>query len=364
MDWLRLDKMILKENLQILAGALRHPVRFLNFAGTAVSYLVKSSRVGFLPAFIDVEPNNYCNLRCSHCQVTYWNKDKVGLSLQNFQSILRQFPLLLKLKLQGMGEPFLHRDIFALLAEGGGRDLSLKVTTNGTVMTPQIAEKLLSIGRLHLIVSLDGATASVFERIRKGASFDRVCENVRFLTGKRQEKPELCRDFVISAWVVVSRDNIHELEKIALLARDLGFDHVTFQTHLGDWGKSNIRELVSAMAVDAGRLTDAVGRLQNLKAREAYDIRVSFTDVYTRRRKCPWPWMGTYIASNGDVVPCCVLGDSDTVKLGNLFERPFREIWNDRPYREFRQKIASHQLPEFCRTCYESNPDSNSTGCA
>jgi len=37
--------------------------------------------------------------------------------------------------------------------------------------------------------------------------------------------------------------------------------------------------------------------------------------------------------------------------LGNLFERPFGEIWNDPLYQNFRTKLLSDQPNKACASC-------------
>lgn len=73
---------------------------------------------------------------------------------------------------------------------------------------------------------------------------------------------------------------------------------------------------------------------------------------FRKRKKCDWPWTKAYIAFNEDVVPCCYLGDSDTIKMGNIFEKDFPEIWNSKEYHDFRDRIRTHNLPDFCKNCY------------
>ncbi len=55
---------------------------------------------------------------------------------------------------------------------------------------------------------------------------------------------------------------------------------------------------------------------------------------------CLRPWTTAYVTANGNCLPCCIspftTNDYESLLLGNLFERPFGEIWNDYRYRQFR----------------------------
>jgi radical SAM protein with 4Fe4S-binding SPASM domain len=78
----------------------------------------------------------------------------------------------------------------------------------------------------------------------------------------------------------------------------------------------------------------------------------NFSDVSTRRQ-CKWPWRGAYITSDGFVTPCCENGsDPSRINFGNIFERPFDEIWNSAEYQSFRRELASTTgRPAICIDC-------------
>ena len=69
-------------------------------------------------------------------------------------------------------------------------------------------------------------------------------------------------------------------------------------------------------------------------------------------KPCPWAWKSAYIAANGDVVPCCVIADSAVANMGNVFEQDFKDIWNSPGYQELRERISTHDLPDYCKHCY------------
>ena len=43
--------------------------------------------------------------------------------------------------------------------------------------------------------------------------------------------------------------------------------------------------------------------------------------------------------------------DPDVINFGNIFEKPFNEIWNSPSYQEFRRKLRSDTPPEICIDC-------------
>jgi pyrroloquinoline quinone biosynthesis protein E len=270
--------------------------------------------------------------------------------MPDFNRILAQFPGLLSIKLQGMGEPLLNRELVDMLREGEKRGISMQFITNGTVLDPSLAGQLLDLKRTHIGFSLDGATAETFESIRTGASFDKVVANIRELTRRRGKHVYP----LISVTAVVTRHNLHEIPVLVRLAKELGVDSINLQTALTNWGKQEMDHYNETIRVSPqSEQVDAVFREAKRIAGEIHiDLHIWREDYYTKRNKCPWPWKRAFVAANGDVVPCCILADSDTIKMGNLFEQSFAEIWNSQPYRDFRHRIKSHRLHDFCKNCY------------
>ena len=88
-----------------LGAKPRYPVRLFNYIAVKLVYRLGWIRAPFLPVTIDIEPNNTCNFRCPHCQVPYWSKPAAFLDAERLARILRQLPRLVRIKLQGMGEP-------------------------------------------------------------------------------------------------------------------------------------------------------------------------------------------------------------------------------------------------------------------
>ena len=333
-----------------LARRLKRPAGFINYLAGKIVYRLGWIRAPFLPVMLDIEPNNTCNFRCPHCQVPYWSKPASYLDAERFARILRQVPHLAGVKLQGMGEPLLNKHLAGLLKLGESRGLSMQFISNGSVLSDETAAALADLSAAEIAFSLDGATKETFERIRAGGTFERVIENIRRLVSARGPK----RKPVLSGWTLATRENVGELARIVRLAKEIGLDRLTIQTFLSDWGKKDMKARTDEhrVAQDSEALGAAVREAEAAAREIGFDLRISRSDYYTRRRKCVWPWRGAFIASNGDVVPCCVIADSDTVKMGNVFERDFAEIWNAPAYREFRRRIRTHDIPDYCRNCY------------
>jgi radical SAM protein with 4Fe4S-binding SPASM domain len=70
---------------------------------------------------------------------------------------------------------------------------------------------------------------------------------------------------------------------------------------------------------------------------------------------CMRPWTTAYVTANGNLLPCCIAPfattDYESLKLGNLFERPFDDQWNAERYQAFRARLLSDHPHEACAGC-------------
>lgn len=66
---------------------------------------------------------------------------------------------------------------------------------------------------------------------------------------------------------------------------------------------------------------------------------------------CRKVWSRCNVFSNGDVVPCGYDYDAQ-MRVGNIGEQPFRDIWNGPAFRELRRKLHEDKdVFDVCRSC-------------
>jgi radical SAM protein with 4Fe4S-binding SPASM domain len=148
----------------------------------------------------------------------------------------------------------------------------------------------------------------------------------------------------IGMMTVLSKRNVHQVPQMIAMAEQLEMDTLTFT-------KINASANPEIEAIQLG--DEERAWLASLPAHEG---RVKIVWAYTpwthqERVECYWPRHMAYVTVEGDVTPCCNYYDSRDIKLGNVFEKSGEEIWNDEPYRAFRRRLWSGDLPEVCRKC-------------
>ncbi len=170
------------------------------------------------PRLIFWELTKGCNLRCIHCRASATELSSPSdLSTQAARDIIDQIaevssPILV---LSG-GEPLFRSDIFQLAQYGTDKGLRVALATNGTLVTKQVAQKIVDSGVKRVAISLDGVDAATHDTFRGiPGAFDAA------ITGFRNLK-----DLGMSVQIntTIARHNAHQLPDVLALARSLGAD--------------------------------------------------------------------------------------------------------------------------------------------
>jgi len=120
-----------------------------------------------------------CNLRCVHCYASAGGGSEGELTTEECKEVIDDLSSMrVPLILFSGGEPLLRKDIFELAEYSKERGLKFALSTNGTLITPEVAERLKEAGFEYVGVSLDGSRETN-DRFRgvEGA-FDRAFEGL------------------------------------------------------------------------------------------------------------------------------------------------------------------------------------------
>jgi len=90
------------------------------------------------------------------------------------------------------GEPLLNPNIYKMIDMAEGVGIRTGISTNATRLDEQAASALLDSKLSLLLLCLDGTKPETYERIRVGAKFETVRDNIaRFAEMKRARKTPL-----------------------------------------------------------------------------------------------------------------------------------------------------------------------------
>ena len=175
---------------------------------------------------LQVEVTTRCDLPgCLMCPRRAWPERWLNhdLSWQNFERLIPALKLFTHVHLSGWGEPLLHPRLWDMAQAARSQGCTVSLTTNGMNLTEAMQVQVLE--HLDMVaVSLDGARAETFERLRPGADFQRVTQQVAALCSRKRslgrQRPEVVLLFM------KMRPNVAELPDLLQLAAELGVDRV------------------------------------------------------------------------------------------------------------------------------------------
>lgn len=311
--------------------------------------------VDHFPINMDIENVSRCNLSCEVCQASSRNgKPRAAdLPLNRFKEVIDEQFGLVEMKLQGNGEPTIHKDFAKMIAYAADRDIWVRSTTNGTLLHHhRCYQDIIDAGIGEIQISIDGASKNVYESIRTGADFDRVGENCMLIN-------DYCRSKNIERtrmWVLLQSRNFHELDHFPELAKRLGFRRLTISMQIHGWGQDILTIKNRKHDVHHRVSQDDIDRL--LAKAEDLGIELSLYCSSERFRPdniCFWPFERLFLSSEGNIVPCCIISNPDVCSMGKYED--FEKTWNSRVFQKFRERHIRGAVPHFCRYCYNGESD-------
>ncbi|MFH1314200.1 MAG: radical SAM protein [Candidatus Eisenbacteria bacterium] len=315
------------------------------------------------PSFAQIEITTHCNLHCETCRGLI---DEMGpqmqqsrhMSFDEFKKVMSRLPHVRWACLNGTGEPLLNPELLLMIRYLSQRKVQVSFFTNAMLLKGKLAEDLVESGLATLKFSIDAADPAVFESIRKGAKMAEVVENIRNFAALVNRCGRTTP--ALSVVTTVTKRNAGEIPEIVKLVHSMGVNVLQLKRMI-PWTATLNDDRVS------GEELESIHRAREIA--RGLDVRLGVgpllnrqlagarRDPGQRNRICTWPWTGTYVTVDGSVTPCCNLFDPDKIKLGNIFEDDFREIWNGPRIRQLRSQLKT-TLPEICRLACSADEES------
>ncbi len=174
-----------------------------------------------------VESAIACNLKCVMCP---WREiakkaENHGIMTPAVWAAIRPYlNRVQSVDFTGGGEPLLQPHLAEWIADATQAGCETGFLSNGLLLKEDKLKMILDAGIKWICTSMDGATAEMYNEIRVGSNFDRVCENVANIARLRSGSvPKTMINFVLMDM------NAHQMEEIVQLAARLGVDQVNFK---------------------------------------------------------------------------------------------------------------------------------------
>ncbi len=332
------------------------------------------------PESVSFTITNACNLRCRMCG--QWGpdgyiKNKVRAEKQMSVDIWKRLVDELSQKGTGSvllrgGEVFLYPDIMELIRYIRSKNIFISIDTNGTLLD-KFARELVSLGNIHITVSIDGPP-QIHDKIRGlNGCFDSIQKNFSAIA---EYEKELGKVISKSATFTISHDNYEYLMDLPDIARLLNMQTITVVPRYWLPSKaSQEHEMVlleqfgikafscsgfeeEDPGIDKERLIrqlqkfrNKLGEIRSFPYMELSDEEYSewFDSYYTiiGSSSCSNAERLLDIQPNGDV-NCCV--DFPDVVFGNVKDSTIEEIWNGEKRKGFIELRRKSMLPA-CYRC-------------
>ncbi|MBK6938704.1 MAG: SPASM domain-containing protein [Planctomycetes bacterium] len=282
-----------------------------------------------IPAFpirAQIQTRTACNAECSFCPNTTVG-DALSQGTMEWDLFTKIVDEMCAHDMQEihpflMNEPLWDKDLpkkirYIADKRRPGSDLKLKINTNASLLTDDMAKQLIESGLDKLNISFHGIRPEVYEFNMGNLKFEPMVKKVlRFkemLDKASKPKPALHITMVKTKDIVADKKNIRAFWK----SHGIG---------------CNLRPLGN----------------RNNKEVEMKGINWDDWHAYTWCRR---PFTQIYILYNGDCVLCCCDWNRTTT-LGNLRHKSIEEVWNSPAYKRVRENFLLKERKDLlCGTC-------------
>lgn len=288
--------------------------------------------------------NEHCNVKCRQCE--YWRlknyKDEMTIEeWKNALLSIKDFVGEFSINFSG-GEPFIKKGFIDLLAFCSENGIHSGVTTNGSCMTKENAEKTVAARPFNVNFSVDGPNAELHDYLRGYPGlFAKLSNGIKYL---REECEKQNVKFPITIKPTINKLNFRLLPDIVKWAENMGVTTVNFQP-VNRWTRETYEELWIEEE-DQEEFAEVIERLIEMKKNGSpimnSDEILRLMVPHFREEKAPAENMpcrvglrNYWIETDGNVKLC-----NDFPVIGNVKNESARNIW----YGEKAQKVRQDTL--------------------
>ena len=231
--------------------------------------------------------------------------------------------------------------------------------TNGTLLNEVNISEMINCGLSRLFISIDGAKKETFERIRRGANFEKVLSNIKLVNKIKNNfsslKPEIC------FMTTLMKSNIEELPCIVKLASEMDVKRICCKPvqivfpELEKEALETCKDLSVKYFNQAKSLAEEFNiqletsadflKLVSNKKDVSEELKVAENNI---KRICGEHPPILFISPDGLVKPCTLWKER---YIGDFKIQNFWEIWEGGDFKKLRLEIESGNFSDNCLKC-------------
>ena len=294
-----------------------------------------------------------CNFSCPICY--YHSSDGVAaqdMPIELLRKILEGGGPFSSLIFAHQGEPFCHPRILEALELATEHCDNLSITSNGSLLSPNVIKHLGSMAFSNFFLSVDAGDNQTYAFMRRGGLLSSFLRNSEWLVDTLGD--------VVQFYAIICEQNLHSLKNLPILAAQIGVHTINFgQIRLHPYAQQAgiskaSEEKIKYTLLELAEISEKHGvQIQIDKFLGSHSLmqwinrhilhKNNFSESFPY---CSVPWIYTSILADGKLFPCC--GDFQPEDIDTF---SFDGIYNHRYLRYIRHYILSgHKLPA-CVCC-------------
>ena len=339
----------------------------------------------YVPTHVQIETvNRFCDARCPMCTIKFvpdHAKDAPDdlsnngvarpaeiMSFERFKNITIKFKNYVDkirfVSLHGCGEPLLDKNLpdkikFAK-EEVGFKEVGF--TSNCSVLTEKMTNRLLEAGLNCIIPSIDGLSKEVHEAIRPRTNYERIVKNVKYFIEQRDKGNFNCKVLVR---MVRQQLNMHQWDDYNIFWKKLmspkkgdnvlGLDIHNTGGKVENYDNMKVTNSNGMELEHEKHYSEAVnnGSFSELIKPKGKDEKV-YLKAYEVENLggCPDIFSRLSIFTSGDVALCSA-DQAEYFKIGNAEKEDPVKIFNGKHFTNYREKWLTNKYKEldYCKDC-------------
>ncbi|NWF97692.1 MAG: radical SAM protein [Nitrospirae bacterium] len=223
---------IISQYIHDKKGISYDDLELLNYLSPKLVEEIRSKKIILesLPTVFNFSNSTQCNLSCIMCSRKNQKNDQ-DLILKAEKEVLSCISTIKRIVLTGMGEPFFRQDSKRLLFNNKNKEIVFDIITNGLLLN-EYWDKIKNQRFGNLLISIDAAEKKVYEKIRKGGSWDTLQRSLNLVKDNKNHFESITLN------MTVMRSNYTQIPDFIEMSKSYGFN-VSFQRIRGSHANEN-----------------------------------------------------------------------------------------------------------------------------